>query len=517
MNADGSNQTRITNNSSADDSPYWGYPNYHSPATMNITQAAQLGLIGGYIYKWNNWNQSYDAPILVSSAQIISPYDTYWIEVFQDVNLISKYPAVLQYPFGKPPKFPGLLEGGTEELPPAVSDMWYSFSLPVNSEITDHDVKSNFIAWSQGYLTESNFDDKWMVFKYKYNQAGEPKMLYYGETGFNNYIAPGQGYFFQHLLETPFKFLCPYTDEALTTDWKLKAPFEDPDHMGYSLHHAGNPFWCNLILNRDIYVEIPVDNSLPLAKTVAGIPLDSIQTWFVGMKLESADHSLKDLYNRAGAATDFSGNTRGLCALDLVKPGKSVRLILKDPSNASQGGLAYDIRPADLNEYSWIIELTTTENNINTVFSIDDFQNVPAGYAISLTDTKTGELYPLDSPRSFNVTLTSGKKQTYILTATQKPVSVADTKKPVAFGITAVTPNPFNPTTTIHYSLLKEGNVSINVYNVSGQVVCTLAESYKTAGNHSLVWNAAGAASGIYFVRILSNSLTDSRKITLVK
>jgi hypothetical protein len=328
---------------------------------------------------------------------------------------------------------------------------------------------------------------------------------------------PGQGYFFQHLLDTPFRFLCPYPAEVLTTDWKLKAPFEDPDHLGYSLHHAGNPFWCKLVLNRDIYVEIPVDNTLPLAKPVAEVPLDTIQTWFVGMELKSADNTLKDLYNRAGVAVNFAGNTRGLCALDLVNPGKSVRLTLSDPSNVSRGVFAYDIRPAGLNEYSWIVDLTTTENNIGAVFSLDNFQGVPAGYTMSLTDTKTGEVYLLDGPRSFAVSLTSGEKKTYILTAAQKPVSVADAKRPAAFGITAVTPNPFNPTATVHYSLPKAGNVSIKVYNVNGQVVRTLTESYEHPGNHSVVWNAADSASGIYFVRIISNGLTDSRKITLAK
>ena len=50
-------------------------------------------------------------------------------------------------------------------------------------------------------------------------------------------------------------------------------------------------------------------------------------------------------------------------------------------------------------------------------------------------------------------------------------------------------PNPFNPSTTIRYSMKEAGPVSIEIYNIKGQLVRTLVDGVKEAGNHTIVWN----------------------------
>lgn len=55
------------------------------------------------------------------------------------------------------------------------------------------------------------------------------------------------------------------------------------------------------------------------------------------------------------------------------------------------------------------------------------------------------------------------------------------------------------------------------VYNVLGQLVTTLIDDEKSAGRHSVVWNASALASGIYFCRIESNSFTRTMKMVLMK
>jgi hypothetical protein len=66
-------------------------------------------------------------------------------------------------------------------------------------------------------------------------------------------------------------------------------------------------------------------------------------------------------------------------------------------------------------------------------------------------------------------------------------------------------PNPFNPATTIAYSLAGRSNVAIRVYDVAGRVVRTLVDGEVEAGEHVLVWvgttdSGKHAASGVYFV-----------------
>lgn len=78
-------------------------------------------------------------------------------------------------------------------------------------------------------------------------------------------------------------------------------------------------------------------------------------------------------------------------------------------------------------------------------------------------------------------------------------------------------PNPFNPSTKINYGLRKSGNVEITVYNVLGNKVATLVNGYKSAGKHSVDFNASNIASGIYFYKISTPDFIQTKKMILEK
>ena len=96
---------------------------------------------------------------------------------------------------------------------------------------------------------------------------------------------------------------------------------------------------------------------------------------------------------------------------------------------------------------------------------------------------------------------------------------------PSSYSLSEAYPNPFNPTTTIDYTLRENGNVSIVVYDLMGRVVKELVNEFQFAdgGNtHSVVWNGtdnsgSSVASGIYIYRMVSNDFTKSHRITLMK
>ena len=88
---------------------------------------------------------------------------------------------------------------------------------------------------------------------------------------------------------------------------------------------------------------------------------------------------------------------------------------------------------------------------------------------------------------------------------------------PAAFTVAQNTPNPFNPTTTINFSLANAGNVSVDVFNVAGQKVATLADGYRDAGAQSLVWDASSQAAGVYFYTVKSGDMSKTMKMTLIK
>jgi len=78
-------------------------------------------------------------------------------------------------------------------------------------------------------------------------------------------------------------------------------------------------------------------------------------------------------------------------------------------------------------------------------------------------------------------------------------------------------PNPFNPSTTINYSLAKEGNVKLTVFNSLGSKVATIVDGYKPAGNYSVQFNGSNLASGIYLYRLESGNYSAVKKFILMK
>ncbi|MCK5127021.1 MAG: fibronectin type III domain-containing protein [candidate division Zixibacteria bacterium] len=83
-------------------------------------------------------------------------------------------------------------------------------------------------------------------------------------------------------------------------------------------------------------------------------------------------------------------------------------------------------------------------------------------------------------------------------------------------------PNPFNPTTTIEYSVPEQSYVALTVYNIIGQKVALLIDGEKNAGTHTVTWdgtddNGVSVTSGIYFYTIQTSTFRQSRKMVLMK
>ena len=74
---------------------------------------------------------------------------------------------------------------------------------------------------------------------------------------------------------------------------------------------------------------------------------------------------------------------------------------------------------------------------------------------------------------------------------------------PDDFQINQNYPNPFNPSTSIEYKLKREGSVKIQIFNIKGQLVETLDDSFKTPGSYSLKWHPNGLGSGQYYYQII--------------
>lgn len=89
--------------------------------------------------------------------------------------------------------------------------------------------------------------------------------------------------------------------------------------------------------------------------------------------------------------------------------------------------------------------------------------------------------------------------------------------KPDSFRLLKNYPNPFNPATTIEYTLEKSGLASLSIYDAVGQKIETLVEAVQPAGTYFLQWNANEMASGVYYCRLKTAGRILTHKMTLIK
>ncbi|GBE29664.1 LVIVD repeat protein [bacterium BMS3Bbin04] len=89
---------------------------------------------------------------------------------------------------------------------------------------------------------------------------------------------------------------------------------------------------------------------------------------------------------------------------------------------------------------------------------------------------------------------------------------------PSSYEMLPVYPNPFNPTTMVSVSLPQAADLTVTVYNITGQQVVELANSQFSAGNHMLTFDASNLASGLYFIQAhVPGHLNTTQKVMLVR
>ena len=86
-----------------------------------------------------------------------------------------------------------------------------------------------------------------------------------------------------------------------------------------------------------------------------------------------------------------------------------------------------------------------------------------------------------------------------------------------SYSLDPAYPNPFNPTTTIEFSIPKTEFVSVKVYNIAGHEITTLINDELSTGYHSIQWDGSHQPSGLYFVQIESGSFIQTEKMVLLK
>ncbi|MHB9028758.1 MAG: T9SS type A sorting domain-containing protein [Candidatus Latescibacterota bacterium] len=108
----------------------------------------------------------------------------------------------------------------------------------------------------------------------------------------------------------------------------------------------------------------------------------------------------------------------------------------------------------------------------------------------------------------------SGMSGTFTITG---PAGVSEGNEAPRTFTVANYPNPFNPSTTITFTLPQAGQTSLTVYDTTGRKVAELAKGYYPGGYHSIIWNTSSCASGVYFCTLRAGERVETRKMLLVR
>jgi len=103
-----------------------------------------------------------------------------------------------------------------------------------------------------------------------------------------------------------------------------------------------------------------------------------------------------------------------------------------------------------------------------------------------------------------------------------KPLVLSRIAKPEEYSLSDAYPNPFNPTTTLSFSVPTEGVVSLNIYDMTGRLVSTLVDGNLEHGYHSITWNGKDSnghavSSGMYIYSLNGEGLSITKKMLLIK
>jgi hypothetical protein len=96
----------------------------------------------------------------------------------------------------------------------------------------------------------------------------------------------------------------------------------------------------------------------------------------------------------------------------------------------------------------------------------------------------------------------------------EEPVAVG---APLSHLMARNYPNPFNPTTTIRYSVPVSGHVNLAVYDLQGREVAVLVNGIQTAATYAVTWDGSGFPSGVYFCRVTAGKETFTGRMMLLK
>ncbi|MDZ7309614.1 MAG: T9SS type A sorting domain-containing protein, partial [candidate division KSB1 bacterium] len=226
--------------------------------------------------------------------------------------------------------------------------------------------------------------------------------------------------------------------------------------------------------------------------------------------------------SRFNFAGQHAAAENGVDAWDLHQPPRLANQVqIQFQPNQIEGGLKADVRRPAGEGHTW--EFTCLVNPADELLRLtfEGVPQIPANFEIFLVDTETETAYDLRSKNCLEFAVKNLTEKKFKLLAGNKSYVTAQAREaelyPHNYALLQNFPNPFNPSTQIIYSLPEASTVDLAVYNIHGQLAARLVNEPQSAGVHTAVWQAHGAGSGVYWIRLQAGRVRMMRKCLLIK
>lgn len=236
--------------------------------------------------------------------------------------------------------------------------------------------------------------------------------------------------------------------------------------------------------------------------------------------------------NNLFGVTDRASNGKDKYDVHEVPPiGDFVSLWINNNNwEDKAGSYTSDFRKSGADGYSWDLVLDYSQSNPAKALSVtfkEVFQ-IPEKWVMYLFDLNQDIAINLKEESNILFTPLKGKadrKKYKLVIGTEEYVQTNSDNiplVPLAFELKQNYPNPFNSSTTIVFSLPNRMHTKVQIFNIMGQLVKTIADGELRGGLHQLIWDGRNEqetilSTGMYFIRIESENKADVKKMLLIK
>ncbi|MDE3058557.1 MAG: T9SS type A sorting domain-containing protein, partial [Bacteroidota bacterium] len=278
-----------------------------------------------------------------------------------------------------------------------------------------------------------------------------------------------------------------------------------------------------------VYINPEQITPMHVSKMAFSQEMSSLSAGEWEVQIKAADGDAKDEQNYAGVLSSASNEWD---ANDFSEPppspGDYVMLSFNEEKwKKYPGRYAGDFHAPNSDGQYWDFDVAVSKEKDHVSLSFQEFGNIPSGFGVYLVDTRTECVAEISSSLSYDFSMEKGETdRPFRLLVGKKEFVEQNTNGiplvPLAFSLEQNFPNPFNPTTTIHYTLGHSSHVVLEIYNVLGQQVRRLVEADQPIGTYSAEWdgkndNGITAASGVYFYRIRTQKFSDVKRMVLIR